>query len=98
MSKYNKIKNIITFKIKTGYYLELITPEIVKLLGVTKSKMIKLENGINISYIENTKEVLIDFNVNKNNHQQNARVFYAFVPANSFDPLLDMSPLIILYF
>ena len=32
----NKIENRITFKIKTGYYLEILTPEIVKLLGSTK--------------------------------------------------------------
>ena len=28
----NKIENRITFKIKTGYYLELLTPETAKLL------------------------------------------------------------------
>ena len=32
----NKIENRITFKIKTRYYLEILTPEIVKLLGSTK--------------------------------------------------------------
>ena len=35
----NKIENRITFKIKTGYYLELLTHETMKLLGSTKSKM-----------------------------------------------------------
>ena len=33
----NKIENRITIKIKTGYYLELLTPETMKLLGSTKS-------------------------------------------------------------
>ena len=33
----NKKKNRITFKIKTGCYLELLTPETVKLLGSTDS-------------------------------------------------------------
>ena len=28
----NKIENRITFKIKTGYYLELLMPELMKLL------------------------------------------------------------------
>ena len=32
----NKIKNRIVFKIKTGYKLELFTPETIKLLGSTK--------------------------------------------------------------
>ena len=34
----NKIENKITFKIKSGYYLELLTPETMKLLGSTESK------------------------------------------------------------
>ena len=37
----NKIENRITFKIKTGYYLELVTPETMKFLGSTKSKITK---------------------------------------------------------
>ena len=37
----NKIENRITFKIKKGYYLELLTPETVKLLGSTESKITK---------------------------------------------------------
>ena len=32
----NKIKNRIVFKIKTGYKLELLTPETMRLLGSTK--------------------------------------------------------------
>ena len=31
----NKTENRITFKIKTGYHLELLTPETMKLLGST---------------------------------------------------------------
>ena len=44
----NKTENRITFKIKTGYYLELLTPETMKLLGNTKSKTRKDENGENV--------------------------------------------------
>ena len=40
----NKIENIITFKIKTGYYLELLTPQKIKLLGNTKNKITKDKN------------------------------------------------------
>ena len=39
----NKIENRITFKIKTGYYLELLIPESIKLLGSTKSKKQKIK-------------------------------------------------------
>ena len=37
----NKIENRIKFKIKTEYYLELLTTETLKLLGSTKSKTTK---------------------------------------------------------
>ena len=39
----NKMENRITFKIKTGYYLEFLTPETMKLLGSTKSKTTKIK-------------------------------------------------------
>ena len=38
----NKIKSRITFTIKTGYYLELLTPETMKLLGTQKIKWLKI--------------------------------------------------------
>ena len=46
----NKIENRITFKIKTGYYLELLTPETMELLGSTKSKITFDEKGENVPY------------------------------------------------
>ena len=39
----NKIENRITFKIKTGYHLELLTLETMKLLGSTGSKKLKIK-------------------------------------------------------
>ena len=38
----NKTENKISFKIKTGYYLILVTPETIKLLESTKSKITKM--------------------------------------------------------
>ena len=40
----NKIENRITFKIKNGYSLELLTKETMKLLGSTESKITKDKN------------------------------------------------------
>ena len=48
----NKIENRIKFKIKTGYFLELLTPK--QLLGSTKSNIIKDKNGENVPYLEIT--------------------------------------------
>ena len=41
----NKIENRITFKIKNGYTLELLTPETMKLLGNTENKITKDKSG-----------------------------------------------------
>ena len=50
----NKIENRITFKIKTGYYLDLLTPETMKLLGSTKSKITRGENSENVPHLKIT--------------------------------------------
>ena len=51
----------------------------MKLLGSTKSKITKNENGENVPYLEITEVVLIHCNV-VNKIQQNSRVLYTFVP------------------
>ena len=48
----SKIENRITFKIKTGNYLRLLTLEIVKLLGSTEKKISKYKNGENVPHLE----------------------------------------------
>ena len=40
----NKIENRITFRIKRGWHMELSTPEMMKLLGITKRKLNKDTN------------------------------------------------------
>ena len=44
-----KIENRISFKIKTGYYLEPLTPERMRLLGSIKRKITKDKKGEFIS-------------------------------------------------
>ena len=48
----NRTENRITFKIKNGYYLELLTPETMKLLGSTECKNTKNKNGENVPHLE----------------------------------------------
>ena len=93
----NKIRNRITFKIKTGYYLELLTPETMKLLGITKSKITKNKNGENFPHLISTQVVLVHCNIVNNNYQQNLRVLYTFVPNKLFGQLLDISPKNVLF-
>ena len=64
----NKIENKITFKIKTAYYLELLTPETMKLFGNTRSKITKGEKRENKHHPESTKVVLVHCNIANNSY------------------------------
>ena len=88
----DKIENRITFRIKTGYYFELLTLKTIKLLESTKSKTTKDENGENVLYSEITEVVLVHYNIVSNDYQQDSRVLYKFIPNKSFGQLLDISP------
>ena len=87
-----KIGNRITFKIKTGYYLEVLNPETMKLLISTKSKITKDKTGENVPQLEITEVVLIHCILVNNSYLQNSRVLYTFAPSKSFGQLLDISP------
>ena len=89
----NKIENRVTFKIKNGYSLELLTPETMKLLGSTKNKITKDKNGENVPHLEITEVVLVHCNIVNNDYQQDSRVLYTFVPNKSFGSLLEISPI-----
>ena len=55
----NKIKTRIAFKIKTGYKLELLTPETMKMLGSTKKDVDKDKNSENVPNLESVEVVLV---------------------------------------
>ena len=88
----SKNENRITFKIKNGYYLELLTPETMKLLGSTESKITGEKNGENVPHLEIVELVLIHCNIVNNNYQQNSRILYTFVSNKPFGSLLEISP------
>ena len=87
----NKIENRITFKIKTGYYLEILMPKTMKLLGSTESRITKYKNGENMPHLEITEVVLIHCIIVNNDYQQDPKVLYTFVPNKLFGQLLDIS-------
>ena len=64
----------------------------MKLLGGTKSKITKNENGENIPQLEISKVLLIHCNIVSNDYQQDSGVLYTFVPNKSLCQLLDISP------
>ena len=88
----NKIENRITFKIKTGYYLELLTLETMKLLGSTENKIAKDKNCENVPHLRITEVVLVHCNIVNNYYQQDSRVSYASVSNKPFGSLLEISP------
>ena len=88
----NKIKNKIVFKIKTGYKLELITPETMKLLGSTKKVVDKDKNSENVPKLESLEVVLVRCNLVKNDYQHSSKVLFSFVPNKQFGQLINISP------
>ena len=61
------------FRIKAGYYLELLTTETKKLLWNTKNKITKDKNGKNVPNLEITEVVLVYCNVVNNSYQRNLK-------------------------
>ena len=88
----NKIKNRIVFKIKTGYKLELLTLETMKLLGSTKKDVDKDKNGENVPKLESVEVVLVHCNLVKNDYQHTSKVLFTFVPNKQFGQLINISP------
>ena len=70
----NKIENRVTFKIKNGYSLELLTPETMKLLGSAENKITKDKNSENAPHLEIIEVVLVHCNIVNNDYQQDSRV------------------------
>ena len=75
----NRIENRIAFKIKNGYYLELLTPETMKLLGSTESKITKHKNRENVPHLEIVELVLVHCNLVNNDYQQDSKILYTFI-------------------
>ena len=88
----NKIEIRIAFKIKNGYYFELLTPETMKLLGSAENKINKDKNGENVPYLEIFELVLVHCNLVNNDYQQDLRILYTFVPNKTFGSLLEILP------
>ena len=63
----------------------------MKLLGRTKTKIIKDQNGESVSHLDIT-EVLVN-----NDYQRDSRVLYKFVPNKWCDQLLDISPKVYIF-
>ena len=58
------------FEVNTGYYLELLTPEIMKLLESNKSEINKDKNGKYVPNLEITEVIFVHCKIVNNSYQQ----------------------------
>ena len=79
-------------KLKKDIVLNLLTPEAMKLLGSTKSKITEDKNGENLPHLEITEVVLVHCDIVNNDYQRDSRVLHTFVPNKPFGSLLEISP------
>ena len=88
----NKIKNRIVSKIKTGYKLELLSPETINLLGITKKYVDQDKDGEDVPKLESFEVVLVHCNLVNNNYQEESKALFTFVPNKQFGQLINISP------
>ena len=88
----NTINNRIVFKKKSGYKLELLSKETMKLLGSTKDIIDSKKNSENVPRLENVEVVLVHCNLVNNSYQQHSRVLFTFVPTKQYSQLINISP------
>ena len=84
----NQIKNRIVSKIKTGYKLELLASETMKLLGSTKRNCDNDKDGENVPKLESVEVVLVHCNLVKNDYQHTSKVLFTFIPNKQFRQLI----------
>ena len=88
----NTINNRIVFKIRTGYKLELLSKETMKLLESTKDIIDADKKSENVPKLQSVEVVLVHCNLVNNVYQQHSRVLFTFVPNKQYGQLISISP------
>ena len=88
----NKSKNRVVFKIKSGYKLELLSSETMKLLGSTKKDVDQDKDGQDVPKVESVEVVLVHCNLVNNNYQQASKILLTSVPNKQFGQLITIIP------
>ena len=70
--------------LKTGYKLELSSPETMKLLGSTKKDADKDKDGEDVPKLESVETALMHCNLVNNSYQQVSKVLLTFAPNKQF--------------
>ena len=87
----NRTLNRVSFRIKTGYKLELLTNETMRLLGDGP------KNGGNVPRLEIVRNVLVFCNLVQNVYLQDSKLLFSFVPNSRFGSLLSIAPQVLKY-
>ena len=88
----NEINNRIVFKIKSGYKLELLSKETMKLLGSLTDTIDGDKNSELVPKVESVDLVLVHFNLVNNSYQQAPKVLFTSVPNKKYVQLITVSP------
>ena len=88
----NEINNRIVFKIKSGYKLELLSKETMKLLGSSTDTIDGDKNSELFRKLESVDFVLVHCNLVYNIYQQASKVLFTFVPNKKYGQLITVSP------
>ena len=88
----NNVVNRIVFKKKTGYKLELLSEETMKLLGSTSNIIDAVKNSEIVPRLENVEVIIVHCNLVNKSYQQHSRVLFTFVPNKQYGQLISISP------
>ena len=86
----NEINNRIEYK--SGYKLELLLKETMRLLGSSTNTIDGDKNSELVPKLESGDLVLVHCNLVNNSYQQDSKVLFTFVPNKKYGELITVSP------
>ena len=78
----NKTKDRVTFQIKNGYSLKILTPETMKVVGSIENRIPSFKNGENVPHLKITGVVLVPCNIVNHGCQQEFGSLFEISPTN----------------
>ena len=92
----NRILNRVSFRIKAGYKLELLTNETMGLLG-DEPIIDTTKNDENVPRLIIVRNVLVFCRLVQNVYLQDSKLLFSFVPNSRFGSLLSITPQVLKY-
>ena len=92
----NETNNRIVVKIKSGYKLELLSKETMRLLGSSADTIDGDKNSELVPKLESVDLVLVHCNLVNSNYQQASKVLFTSVPNKKYGQLITVSPYLLI--